>query len=88
MEVGSSLAPHTALLMPFSGPTSSVVALHGLMGSAKAICKYRLGRIMENPQLWLQYYLNNKMDFSVIVLLGTVFVNPVTLYKASNKEIF
>ena len=38
MVVGCSLAPHTSLLMPFSGSTGRVVHPHGLTGSRKAIC--------------------------------------------------
>ena len=30
VDIGSSLAPHTTLLMSLSGPTGSIVTLHGL----------------------------------------------------------
>ena len=43
LGVGSSLAPHAALLMPPSSPTVSVLAFHGLTGSAKChTCKRRV----------------------------------------------
>ena len=35
--VGSSLAPLTSLLMPFTGSTGPVMYLHGLTGSVKTI---------------------------------------------------
>ena len=41
--VGYSLAPHTPLLMPFSGSVGPVVHLHGLTGSRKADCESRIG---------------------------------------------
>ena len=41
-----SLGPHAILLKPPSGPTGSVMFLHGLIGSAKAVCKSR------PPYLW------------------------------------
>ena len=37
--VGYCLAPHTPLLMPFSGSTGPVVHLHGLTGLRKAACE-------------------------------------------------
>ena len=43
MVVGCSLAPHTSLLMPFSGSKGPVVHVHGLTGSRKAFCESRLG---------------------------------------------
>ena len=41
--VGYSLAPHTSLLMPFTGSTGPVVHVHGLTGFRKAICESRRG---------------------------------------------
>jgi len=37
----NSLGPQATLLMHPSGPTGSVVVLHGLIGLAKAICESR-----------------------------------------------
>jgi len=37
----NSLGPHATLLKPPSGPTGSVMVLHGLIGLAKAVCKSR-----------------------------------------------
>ena len=41
--VGYSLAPHTPLLMPFTGSTGPVVHPHGLTGLRKAACESKLG---------------------------------------------
>ena len=43
--VGSSLAPFTSLLMPFTGPKNPVVHLSGLTGMEKAVCGSRLGHL-------------------------------------------
>ena len=48
--VGYSLAPHTSLIMPFSGSTGTVVHVHGLTGSNKVICESRLGYLY--PCAW------------------------------------
>ena len=48
--VGYSLAPDTSLIMPFSGSTGTVVHVHGLTGSNKAICESRLGYLY--PCAW------------------------------------
>ena len=48
--VGYSLAPHTSLLMPFSGSTGLVVHVYGLTGSRKALCESRLGYLY--PCIW------------------------------------
>ena len=45
--IGYSLAPHTPLLIPFSGSIGPVVHLHGLTGSRKAACKSRLGYLYQ-----------------------------------------
>ena len=68
--VGCSLAPHTSLLMPFSGFTGPVVHLHGLTGLRKAICESRLGYLY--PCAWCAWtvqecsfnVLSHKLDFN------------------------
>ena len=56
--IGCSLAPHTSLLMPFTGSTGPVVHLHGLIGLRKAICESRLGYLYTHVLSVLgQYYI-------------------------------
>ena len=67
--VGYSLAPHTSLLMPFTGSTGPVVHVHGLTGLRKAICESRLGYLYPCAWCALKYesvalMLSHKMDFN------------------------
>ena len=64
-----SLAPHTSLLMQFTGSTGPVVHLHGLIGSRKAFCESRLGYLY--PCVWCAWtvlecslMLSHKLDFN------------------------
>ena len=45
-----SLAPHTSLLMPFTGSTGPVVYLHGFTGLRKAPCESIFGYLY--PCAW------------------------------------
>ena len=42
-----NLAPHTLLIMPFSGYTGLAVHLHGLTGLRKAACESKLGYLYQ-----------------------------------------
>ena len=67
--VGYSLAPHTSLLIPFTGSTGPVVHVHGLIGLRKAICESRPGYLYLSA--WCAWkcesvalILSHKMDFN------------------------
>ena len=67
--VGYSLAPHTSLVMPFTGSTGPVVHVHGLTGLRKAICESRRGYLYLCA--WCAWkcesvalILSHKMDFT------------------------
>ena len=71
---GYSLAPHTSLLMPFSGSTGPVVHLNGLTGLKKVICGSRLGYLYQyawcawtatvQERIYVAFMLSYKLDFS------------------------
>ena len=81
--VGYSLAPHTSLLMPFTGSTGPIVHLYGLTGLRKAICEGRLGYLY--PYAWCTWTVQEcsfniklyKLDFSCCANKDG-FANPVT----------
>ena len=76
---GYNFAPHTSLLMPFTGP---VMHLHGLTGSRKAICESTLDYLHTHVHGVPGQYesvalmLSHKW-ISLVVPIGTVFTNPV-----------
>ena len=64
-----SLAPHTSLLMPFSGSTGPVVHLHGLTGQEKPSVKADLAiytHVLGVPGQYksVALMLSHKMDFN------------------------
>ena len=89
MEVGSSLAPYAALLMSPRCLTGFVATLHGLTGQQKAICKSTPGHLLLYCYCVLSglcITLSNKMDFSIIVTMRSVFANPATIVTGSAKN--
>ena len=80
--VNYSLAPHTPLLMPFSGSTGPVVYLHGLTDSRKPPVKavlaiyFNMFGVPESVALMLRL----KLDFSFCVNIRMVFAEIVTIY--------